>query len=663
MLSFDGLGAYCQRLLRSAWLFPVVLTVILVTLAVLKISGSSIGVYDSYFYGKTHKDSALIAGQPRTIRSDEWVVTTQMTMAQKSDGFHQINSNLGRGEDMSVLLDVPYKDWSELFKPQNWSFFVMPFDNAFAFKWWFMGYLLILSAYVFVLSQLPRQKFLAICIALALFFSAFIQWWYEYSTLAPIYYSLFAITIFVLLLKQQRRYHEILLGVILAYVIAAFVLVLYPPFQIPCALASVCFTIGYLIKTKSRLNNRDFRRKLGVTIIALIAAGLISLLFILTRSTVIHTIQNTVYPGKRIIQSGGYDFAHLFSGHLDNQLLSTTKADHYKISKSNLTNQSESSNFLLLLPFLLVPSIYILFRDKRQGRNIDWPLLTVSFGFLVALLWLFVPHLRWLGELLLLNKVPLNRLIIGLGVLNLLQLVLVIKRLQSLNVRLWPHIYTVIYVFLALCAELALSIHAKNSYPGFIGIYKSIAFSLPIPIIIYLLLTNRFRLAMVGLLAFSCLTSLTVNPLYRGSGAVTDSQISTTIRRISHRSPGAWAVENGYLENFAVINGARSFTGVYPYPQLNLWKQIGGADPAVYNRYAHVNFNFYRDHNQLEPTRLQFVSLDHFAIDTEPCSQFIRQNNIRYLLAAGPLNTPNRCAKLISILDYPDMSTYIYEVH
>ena len=74
---------------------------------------------------------------------------------------------------MSMAIDVPYKDWSELFKPHNLVFFVLPFDNAFAFKWWVMSYLLLLSCYFFILALLPKKKFLAVTISLALLFSPF----------------------------------------------------------------------------------------------------------------------------------------------------------------------------------------------------------------------------------------------------------------------------------------------------------------------------------------------------------------------------------------------------------------------------------------------------------------------------------------------------------
>ena len=90
----------------------------------------------------------------------------------------------------------------------------------------------------------------------------------------------------------------------------------------------------------------------------------------------------------------------------------------YQIPSQNLNNQSEDSIFLLLLPFLLIPCLYISFEDYRKSKPADWPLIIVNLVFLLALAWLFT-HIPVIGKLSLLDRVPLNRLIIGLGILNI----------------------------------------------------------------------------------------------------------------------------------------------------------------------------------------------------------------------------------------------------
>jgi hypothetical protein len=107
--------------LHGIWLFPAILTLILIILSALQINGSSIGFYHEFFYGNA-KDPALIAGKPQSIRSDEWIVNTQKTIAQKNDNYKGINTNVGNGEDETLIYDAPTKDWSTIFKPHNIGF-------------------------------------------------------------------------------------------------------------------------------------------------------------------------------------------------------------------------------------------------------------------------------------------------------------------------------------------------------------------------------------------------------------------------------------------------------------------------------------------------------------------------------------------------------------
>ncbi|HSX07913.1 MAG TPA: hypothetical protein VLG11_03375 [Candidatus Saccharimonadales bacterium] len=645
---------------KSVWFFPAILTLILLVLTVCKISGTSIGIYQIYFNGSA-KDSNLVVGRPEAIRSDEWVVNTQMTIAQKNNNYARINHNIGNGQDMSVILDVPYKEWSQVFKPHNLAFFALPFDYAFALKWWIMAYLLILSCYFFILTLMPERKLFAALISIALASSAFIQWWYQYITIGPVYYSLFAATIGVQIMRSKRLRNQLLWGALLAYILVCFVLVLYPPFQIACALAVAAFFVGYLLQRYKGLPGRDFWRRLGIIFGSLVVAGILSLTFFMTRSSVVHTTENTAYPGKRLQKSGGFSLPHLLSGSLDFDLQQQGHAAHYLLPSLGIVNQSEDSNFILLLPFLLVPAAFVLYKDYRRRAKIDWPLLLVTLTFLGALAWLFVPHLDFLGKITLLNRVPHTRLLIGIGLLNILQLVLVVRRLAETPREFWPRKITLGYAALVFLVELALGLHAVHSFPGFIGNYRAVAFALPIPIIMYLLLRKKFVLAALGYAIFAIFTSFYINPLYRSTSIVTDTPLSQAIHNIAAKDPGRWALEVGYLENFPAMNGAHSLSGLYTYPQLSIWAQVDpGNEQYIYNRYAHTNFIFDRDPAENMSTQLVLSGGDHFGIATEPCGAFLRNNSVRFLLTEVPL--PNSCTQLVQKVTYPARVFYIYKI-
>lgn len=651
-----------RRLIKSVWLFPAILTVLLVLMTSLKINGSSMGVYHTLFYGKTNNDPALLVNLPQGIRSDEWLVNTQMTLAQKNNNFEQINNNIGNGEDVSLIMDVPYKDWSTLFKPHNLVFFILPFDNAFAFRWWFIAYLLIVACYFFILVLLPGKRLLAALLATGLFLSPFIQWWYLNGTLGSISYGLFGGVILTKLLGRKYLRQGLLWGLLLAYVLVCFALILYPPFQIPVALGMLVFAVGYCFEKLGREPRRIVWQKLGIITTAIVVAGVITAIFLGTRAEVVKTIQNTAYPANRIQKSGGFDFDHLLSSQLGAQLQFASRAGHYSINGP--TNQSESSNFILLLPFLLLPSAYLIRQYHKNLGKIDWPLVLVNSAFLLALLWLFVPNLGILGMITQLERVPHARLLIGLGLLGILQIVLFIRRYSGFKNILIKRSSAIIYSVAIFTVEIGLGLYEMYNLPGFIGIYRVVAFALPIPIIIYLLLRKHFEWAAAVLLLFAFIMTYRVNPLYRGTDIISKTPISQAIKDISAKDDSRWVTEHFLLENFVFMNGARSLSGVYAYPQLELWQNV---DPTaredVYNRYAHTIFAFDRDPSKEVPTKIVLTGSDTFTIITEPCGDFIKSKNVRYLLTGAALSSQESCLSLVKQVNYPAVNFYIYKTN
>lgn len=649
-----------SKLYASIWLFPLVLTAVLLLLTLFKINGSSLGTYHTIFNGHTQND-ALLFSKPREIRADEWIVNTQMVIAQKNNDYARVNENIGKGQDMSVVLDVPYKEWSQAFRPQNLSFFVMPFDFAFAFKWWLMAYLLVLSCYFFVLALLPGRRLVAAALSVALLFGAMIQWWYQFITLAPVYYSLFLATATIHLVRARRLLHTVLWGGLIAYLTACFALVLYPPFQIACGLGLAAFLGGYLLQGFRGKPRGEILRGLGVLGAALVIAGAVVLLFVQTRSGVIHTIANTAYPGQRVVESGGFDAAHIFSGHLGFMFQAMSKAQHYQINDGIFINQSEASNFILLLPFLLLPSIYLVFQDRRRQRRTDWPLITVNLAAVFLAAWMLIPNLDILGKPFLLDKVQLIRLLLGLGLLNLFQLVLLIRRLPDLTGRCSGKWYVAGYALVVLGVQFLLGLIAMDRAPGFIVLYQVIILALPVPVIVYLLLRKHVTLAVLGLLGFSVFTTCLVNPLYRGTEVLTKAPLVQAIREVNAREPGTWTTETIYLENFPALSGVPSRSGVYAYPQLDLWRSAdSGGQEEIYNRYAHVGFEFDRNPAVTVPTSLKLTLADHFDITTEPCGPYVHQEKIRYILAVKPMS--DSCLEVVKTVKYPLETFIIYKV-
>jgi hypothetical protein len=466
------------------------------------------------------------------------------------------------------------------------------------------------------------------------------------------------------LVRAKQMWHEVLWGVFLAYILVCFALVLYPPFQIACALALGSFIAGYLLQSLPKLQRNKLLRKLGIMAGTCLVAGVLALLFFHTRASVISTITNTAYPGKRIVASGGFDPAHTFSGHLGFDFQFASKAQQYVIDHRELLNQSEASNFILLLPFLALPALYIIYRDYRLKRPADWPLITVHLGFLFFMAWLFVPHLDFIGKALLLDKVPLLRLLLGLGLLNTFQLVLVIRRLPDLKGKLFSQPFVIAYALAILVIEFLLGKFAMERSPGFISIHMVMLLALPVPVIVYALLRKHVTLAVLGFLAFSFVTTAGTNPLYHGTNILTKTPLSQAIKDVNgqNKDNGYWVTEISYLENFPIFNDAPSLSGVYAYPQLSLWKSAdNGGQQDIYNRYAHVNFAFDRDPATQVKTELALIGGDHFNVNTEACSAYMRQLHVKYILTTVAID--GSCLQLVKSIPYPTQTFVIYKVN
>ena len=188
-----------------------------------------------------------------------------------------------------------------------------------------------------------------------------------------------------------------------------------------------------------------------------------------------------------------------------------------------------------------------------------------------------------------------------------------------------------------------------------------IMLSLIPPIIIFALLRKKTYAALTLFLIFSIASSIKVNPLYIGTSIITSTPLSVTIKNISNSDNGRWVTDESALENITTLNGTRSLSGVYAYPQLELWRSIE-ANEDIYNRYAHTNFVFDRNRSKEINTTLIQSSGDNFGIVTEPCGKFLEESRVKYILTATQFSETEDCLKLITRVVYPNKTFYIYQI-
>lgn len=646
------------------WTFPAVLTLLLVLLSALSISGSSVGIYDSLL-GQPAKN--LIVGTPRADRSDEWLVNTPLTLSQKANDYRVINPAIGQGSDTSIVIDVPYKEWSTLFKPQSLSFFVLPFTVAFAFKWWVLLYVLMMSVYIFILTVFPRRYLLASILAVFFGFSPYIQWWYQSITVLPVAYMLLMVSIVVRLVEAERLRSKILGSLAIGYLGACFALLLYPPYQLISALVGiVLFAAIYL--SRHKVSRAGLKNSLWV-ILPLLFSGIIFGAFLLAHKAAVTSELNSVYPGHRTVASGGMSLLTFFNWPLSYLLLRGGPLSVFGSA------QSESANFLLfgvcIIPYLAF-SLFISER-RRRGRADERKLHILKYLFIgmcvlmaVLLARMFLPVGSSAYKLIGLGPIPHSRLFLGIGVINLVFLALALelpaKPFKGLK-SLWS--WAAVAMGTAWFVTFILLLKAiKHTYRlAGVGNLELVALALFCSLMIALL-CHQLKLlryaGLLGILCFALFVSLPVNPLYKGLGSLADSPLSRRIAHIHRSDPSAaWAVVNQVpLEAIPTAFGVKNFSGVYPYPQNDVWSKYFSREKPIYDRYAHVTFNV---DDSLRQRSLNLVQQDEFSVNLNSCDPLLTDMNIKYLVVSGSAVADYKCYKPYTSVPAQDTKITIYK--
>ncbi|MGF1661145.1 MAG: hypothetical protein ACFCVG_01510 [Kineosporiaceae bacterium] len=643
----------------GVWLLPVLVVAAVVTLGVLRISGTSAGVYDEFLDGRPSQD--LLFAEPQPIRSDEWLVMTQLTVAQAAEGFPAVNPNIGDGRDVSVIVDVPYRDWSTAFRPQNLGFFVLPLDVAFAVKWWALGGALVLSAYAFCLTVLGRRPLLASLFALGLGLSPMIAWWYwSVPVLAPAYGLLIAV-LGSRVLRGKRVVlpgagalplpaSHLIHGAALAYVAACLGLLLYPPVQIPVGIIVVAWLVGEAAQVRWVDRTAGTRALVGRTAIvtgaAVAALGVVGA-FVLTRREVIDAVLGSTYPGVRSYSAGGYPETRL----LDSFLQPVLQSGAYPAA-----NASESANYLLFLPYLLLPGLVLAGWLWLRRRHVDWPFLSLNVVVAVFLAYLFLPWSQPLVDATQLAQVPQQRLLMGIGLAGFMHLVHLVRMIEMLRAGWRLRVLAAAWAAGCLGVVLLVGARTVRFSPQFVDdLTPTLVYGLPFVAVILFLLAGLARLAAATLLGLSVAAVAWVHPLYVGLGHLGDTPVVDAIAEVSSDEE-VWATVDGYhWENFALLAGRPSASGVQIYPDVEYWRPVvGERGDRIVNRYAHAFFSA----NPRAPD-LQLTERNQFQVAFRCDEEFV-VDRVDWVLSGHRMQ--NSCTQLVRVVRYDSYTFYLSRV-
>ena len=345
-------------------------------------------------------------GAAHPIRSDEYAVLTPYFQIAVANKFGSRNEISPYNEPLKAAWPLPIADWSLVFKPQLWGFWLLPPAYAYSLYFFILSSAFVLG-YGILLRQLGSSRAIAGLGSLILFSSHFTQVWWTNNAGA------FAFTAwpFILFLAARRA---VWLAPAVFYAVAVWLLAcLYPPFIIAAA-----FGLGFLVLAFRRDALR-LARLAPAAFGAICAIGLVAFYF----WDLIGVMRATVYPGARQSMGGGVHplmmLAHLFP-------YLTTVRFAPLLPNSNECEVSVIASFLPLafIVFTHHRSLLAYLRDNTLTFAIFW------LGLILPLAWMLLPIPTNIGALLLLNYVPPTRMLWGFGIVLTLGLAVIAMRVE-----------------------------------------------------------------------------------------------------------------------------------------------------------------------------------------------------------------------------------------
>jgi hypothetical protein len=590
-------------------IFPVLVLAAAAVLVLLNLNGSSVG-----FLGVSpNTDPNLLHGHPWGIRSDEAALSTPALVGNTRRGLPTTPWIGLTPTFLPATSTAPSDHWTELFKPQDWGFFVLGASRGFAWHWWSQIAIAMLGTFA-LLVAVTRRRWTAAALAAVAAFSPYIAWWSLIPGLV-LGFAAGATALALAAFRARTTSHAVVLAAAGGYLATAAVLLLYPPWQISLGWVLLAVLAGTVLDHRVPV-----RRVLAVAGSAgLVMAVACGAWYLQSRDALIATA-DTIYPGHRVAAAAGGNVAWLFdqpssafaAAAPPRALRGASLAANGHVV---LANQSEISSAWLPLPILVavVLAVLVTLLRRRQaagqpappaepGHGEDetsavaaegappllWTTVCVAASGALLLAWTVLPLPGWVGQLTLLNRVEGVRTSLALGLVAVLLLAIGSTTLR--DVRLSAP-WTVLWVA-AAATTVWLSVWATDALPwGSTGAphlkrlllvagFFAVAFALVAS-------GKLLRISTVALVLASAATWVVVNPVYRGLGPLTDDPIVRAMEPLAAGPTPARVAVFGSLTLDALVqsSGVVTLSGLTVYPDVNVWHALAPDQQDAWNNY------------------------------------------------------------------------------
>ncbi|WP_218970520.1 hypothetical protein [Haemophilus sp. HMSC068C11] len=506
-------------------------------------------------------DYNTVFGLPRPIRSDEWAVWTPYTQMAVNNDFERYYQSGLYQIDLRNFNQIPLLDWSLVFKPLIWGYFILP--PAYAFSLFYalltisfvVGWEKVIARFI---GDVPNQRIYAITFTFLIYFTGYVQYWW--TTTGP----LLALTPWLILaIYNQSRWRYIWMF----YIAIAWLLShTYPPIIVTLTYLSAGFVI-----TGTKSWNKQVLADYAIKVVV---CGLAAAVILLYYQDVIKVMGETVYPGKRVVSGGSVPlFIWLAS------IFPFIAQSNYQELLLNICEVGTGASFLPLLAACFVNNK----REMCKHKSVYiWFILFALFS-----LWMLFPFPAILGKVTLFSLVLENRMTFAAGfALNLAALCMLVHGKINLSLN-----RITIFIF------AMIAVYSLATWFGYITFAKKSAWEfILVPLVLALLFIPKW--AKVGLVgsaaAINMLYNFSFNPIMPAKPIFDIINSPTTQAFNTKKESSGWVVEPGYLGATLSGIGVDSFTNVLMQPQFEIFRKIypkmsDDEFNQIFNRYAHIH--------------------------------------------------------------------------
>jgi hypothetical protein len=340
-------------------------------------------------------ETGVVVGLPRVERGDEFAWQTPLLQMTVRSDFARYDRTPPYFEDLRSLYGMPIRDWALVFKPQFWLFFIAPPAVAYSFYHFFLIALFVVG-FTLVFIRLGGREWHAFFMALTLFFSSYVQYWWDGAS--NFFLPFFPWIVLALLWNIPFAAR---LALFYWFLVCGLLTYFYPPNAI--ALGFVAMIVWAAI----RPDLLRWKHLAGLAVVAGLAGG--TVLFYLRDAIAI--LSTTVYPGQRISGGGGVVFRSWLS-----QLLPTSQMNHHVpiVPAPNICELSTIGSIYVLAMIFFV-DWGALARTSTSAERRRWAWL--GAGLVATQAWMVLALPPWAGYPFLWHLVPSYRMAIGGGLM------------------------------------------------------------------------------------------------------------------------------------------------------------------------------------------------------------------------------------------------------